>query len=142
MYKEYFINYAPFIRNKWKNEKIKDYNLLKTTTIENVILNESYKFTEVDIILMNFYYQLPIVFLKQGTGKIKILRRDNQKTEYSYYIKIIDKYIFMLFCYHKNPRTFKIYESDLKEEYKKNLLDYTMELQDYLRNDEFIIAYE
>ena len=48
----------------------------------------------------------------------------------------------MLLYYHKNPRTFKIYDSDLKEEYKKNLLENTMDLQDYLRNDEFIIAYE
>jgi hypothetical protein len=134
MYNDYN-KFRQLILVKWKDEKDKDYHMTKETTIENIILNEGYQFTEVDMVLMTFYYNLPIVFFHQGKDKIKMLRRENHTEDYAYYIKMKGSSIFMLFWQHK--KTFKIYDSDIKPEHKKDLFDTRMTLQDYLQSSDF-----
>ena len=46
--------------------------------------------------------------------------------------------IFMLFWQH--PKTFKIYDSDLISENKKDLFETKMSLKDYLQNNDFLFV--
>jgi hypothetical protein len=134
MYQDY-ISYRQFILMKWKMEKERDYALTKESKIEDIIMSDTYEFTEVDMVLMTFYYNIPIVFFHQGKDKIKMLRRENHTEDYSYYIKMKGTSIFMLFWQH--TKTFKIYDTDLIAENKKDLFETRMSLKDYLENSDF-----
>ena len=134
MYDDY-IKYRQLILIKWSKEKTIDYTLTHETDMEAIIMNESYNFTEVDLVLMIFYYQLPIVIFHQAKEKLKMLRSDNHTEDYAYYIKMKGKSIFML--YWNNKKTFKIYDSDLIPEHKDDLFEKRMNLREYLRTEDF-----
>jgi hypothetical protein len=136
MYNDYS-NYRQFIMLKWKREKPTIYPYTKETTIEKIILSETYEFTEVDMALMIFYYDLPIVLFNQAKGKVKMLKRINHQEDYCYYIKMKGINIFMLYNYHE--KTYKIYDIDLNPDHKKDIINPNMKLIDYLENDEFLV---
>ena len=88
---------------KWIREKKSKYiDKLKTgeLTLEQIIMDENYKLTESDILVISYILNIPIVILYQSKNQIKTASFVKQsKFNYRYYIKATALNIMYLYSY-------------------------------------------
>ena len=77
---------------KWGKEYKKHYvDMLKSNprNIDNIIMDENYKITKTDILLLSYKLNIPITILYQAKKQIKStsFMKYNEKHDYRYYIK-------------------------------------------------------
>jgi hypothetical protein len=129
-YKKYDA-YRQFILQKWEIEKPNEYRL--SNSFENIIMDESYPLTQVDLSLLMYNYDLPISIINQSKINIKLIKRLNHTEDYSYYLKLRGRTEFMLFIYDKV--TYKLYDKDIDVSFKKDLT--RLSVLSYLKSSEY-----
>ena len=103
------------IGNIWKQQgkkEIADKLLLGSISLETAIMNDSYYITNLDIILLSEYYQIPIILL--STVKLpennKTFLMTNKSQDENYYFILISPIKqntiqeYKLFIFDKNPK--------------------------------------
>ena len=82
---------------KWKNEGKLAYSKLiknKGVTFDEIILGEDYFITTIDIVILMYFYKIPIILLYQQKNKIKTMTLVD--SDYYMYIKVKSKKQFLL----------------------------------------------
>ena len=115
-YKKYE-SFRQYILKKWSVEKPGLHKL--SSSFEQIIMNETYPLTQIDIVLLIFNYEFPISIINQSKKTVKIIKRVNHHEEYSYYLKVSGKTDFMLFIYDKV--TYKIYDMNLDKTFREDI---------------------
>jgi hypothetical protein len=129
VYKYLYAEHEISIRVKWNKEKLSNKMSLESKkviqnynksliTYEEAILMESYVFTNIDMILIMYYYKLPITLIYQKKSKkedltdnLKLLKFKNNKNEkFQYYIKVTSNSKFSLLTFKEE---FKIYSTEV-----------------------------
>ena len=130
----HYKDHRALVLHKWRIEKPEQFYLANDSTIENVVMSETYPLTKVDMVLLMFRYKLPIVFLQQAKEKIKAVKLMTGDTEFFYYIKMKGRSIFML---HTTKSSYKLFHSEMNPEFVKKIKSTTTSLVYYLRSDEY-----
>jgi hypothetical protein len=98
---------------KWSKERkgelvnrIKEQNV----SIENIIMDENYKISETDILLLSYFLNIPITILYQGKKKIKVssFQKYQKKHNFRYYIKATNLSAMYLYLYKNNIRFYNV----------------------------------
>ena len=118
---------------KWSREfkqKYVDRLKQRITTIESIIMDETYKISETDLLILAYNFNIPIVVLyqsKNGIIKTSSFEKSN-KYEYKYYVKATNDSILYLHVNKENIR-FDNVDNRLKSHVEKNSYD---KFEDYL----------
>ena len=104
-YEQYFdsTNLVETLYVKWIREKKSKYiDKLKSgeLTLEQIIMDENYRLTESDILIISYILNIPIVILYQSKNQIKTASFVKQnKFSYRYYIKASNLNVMYLYSY-------------------------------------------
>ena len=115
------------IAKKWSEQSKEDFSvrLLNNEDIGNIIQNETYTLSEIDIFLIAYKTKTPIIVYKQSKKSVNSLRIIRKKDEkYYYFIRIGQKNNLNLNNYKRNTliNIDKRLTQQMKEEINKNII--------------------
>ena len=122
------------VLEKWTKENKKDFakKIKKGESFESIILSPNYFISTIDIVVIMYFYKLPIVLLYQQKGSSFTLSMRNEKTYY-YFIKLkTNTQFFLHYIDSKLLKTLRFNNRDLSNEMARQIDPIYM--TDYLEN--------
>jgi hypothetical protein len=101
-YTEYIDEYQNEIKKLWtRQDKNKESNLLSNgNTVSEIILSDSYKISDIDIIVISLYYKIPIVIFymsrKQGKSSGYKFNVGHYNSKNTYFVKHTQQHTYYL----------------------------------------------
>ena len=122
------------IHKIWRNQNKGSYNLIETS-IENIIKDENYRITAIDILLIADNLKIPIVIFYESKNNIKLVNFvENNKNKIYYFIKSASRYdkLYLTSC----KKSLRFPFDKLKEKLQNTLLNKTyVDFEDYLMSN-------
>ena len=119
------------IHKLWKNQNKGNYNLIDSS-IENIIRDENYKITAIDILLIAENLKIPIVIFYESKKNIKLVNFvENNKNKIYYFIKSASRYdkLYLTSC----KKSLRFPFDKLKDPLQTALVNKTyLNFEDYL----------
>ena len=122
------------IHKIWKNQNKGSYNLIDST-IENIIKDENYRITAIDILLIADNLKIPIVIFYESKNNIKLVNFvENNKNKIYYFIKSASRYdkLYLTSC----KKSLRFPFDSLKQKLQNALVNKTyIDFEDYLMSN-------
>ena len=116
------------VSDRWKKEEKEDLlRIQNASSIESIIMNETYKLTEMDVCILFNYHKIPTIILHQSRGKEKINMvafADSLTHGFYYFIRITNQKL--------------MYLASFKQHIRFHTIDLSLELRDHIQSKPYL----